>query len=229
MKNEFYLYFSGDNIYSVKKALVVDSAGLIYQNFAIETITFLSLIYFIYCAASSIINDQKNGVFIYSFVKNIPLRKILARKIVMAYAFVISSNLFVILLTSIISLLIYGGQKEMIINAFILLLTKSYTAIFYVTLALFFAFFVRNYVFVLSILFIVEMAKFGIYVLLNDFSFSKFIILNHIDISYFFDLPSTGVDRGYSLPFTILIYVIYIAVFQLLTYYIFTKKRERLI
>ncbi|MCK2003755.1 hypothetical protein MZM54_20435 [[Brevibacterium] frigoritolerans] len=220
---------SEDNIESVKEALSVSSEGLIYQNFAIDTITFLSMVYFIYCSASSIINDKKNGVFIYSFVKNIPPIKILIHKLVGAYVFVVSSNLFLILFTSIVTLLIYGWRKEMIINAFLLLIAKSYTSIFYVTLAILFALVVNNYVFVLSVLFIIEMAKIAIYSMLNEFSFSKFIILDHIDISYFFNLPSTGIDRGYSLPFTLLIYMAYIIIFQLLAFYTFNKKRGMLI
>ncbi|MFD3261633.1 hypothetical protein ACE3MQ_23845 [Paenibacillus lentus] len=224
-----YVILSGGNIDAVKEALSVNSAGLIYQNFAIDTIAFLSMVYFIYCAASSIISDKKNGVFIYSFVKNIPPAKIIANKLGAAYGFVVISNLFLILFASIVALFIYGGEAEMILNAFLLLITKSYTAIFYVTLAILFALVVNNYVFVLSVLFIIEMAKIGIYSLLNKFSFAKFIILNHIDISYFFNLPSTGVDRGFSLPFTLFIYIVYIVIIQILALYTFSKKRGRLI
>ncbi len=74
----------------------------------------------------------------------------------------------------------------MIANAFSLLIMKTYTAVFYVNLAVLFAILVNNYVFVLSILFIVEIAKVGLYSLLKDLFISRFIILNHLDISYFF-------------------------------------------
>ncbi|MED3623051.1 hypothetical protein [Neobacillus thermocopriae] len=224
-----YFILSGENISSVKDVLGVSSEGLIYQNFAADSITFLSLVYFIYCSASSIINDKRNGVFMYSFVKKVPSLKILTYKFTAAYSFVLTSNVYIILFTSIIALSIYGGEKEMIFNAILLLLTKSYTAIFYVSLGILFALLVNNYVFVLSIFFIVEMAKIGVYSVLNKFSFSKFIVLNHIDISYFFDLPSKGIDRGFSFPFTLLIYFVYLLLIVLMAFYTFTRKKGRLI
>ena len=223
-----YFVLSGDHMDSVKEAVSVVSEGLIYQNFAIDIITSFSMVYLIYCSASSIINDKKNGVFIYSFVKNIPPAKILVRKLLAAYGFVVSSHLYIVLFTSIVAFIIYGGQKEIIINGFILLITKSYTVIFYVTLAILFALVVSHYIFVFTLLIIIQIAKVCMN-LLNEFAFSKFIILNHMDISYFFELPSTGIDRGYSLVFTLFIYVVYIVIIYLLAFYTFTKKRGKFI
>lgn len=224
-----YLILQGDNIETIKEALSVNSNSLIYQNFTVDMIMFLAMVYYIYCSASSIINDKKNGVFIYSFVKNIRPVKILINKLIAAYSFVVIMNVFLIFLTSIVTVFIYGGQKELVINSFVLLITKSYTSIFYVTLSILFALLINNYVLVLSILFIIEITKMGLYIFLEKFAISKFIVLNHLDISYFFNLPSTGIDRGYTLTFTLLIYMVYIIFIQITAAYIINRKKGSLI
>lgn len=64
-------------------------------------------------------------------MKNISTVKVLLNKLIAAYAFVLTSNLFLVLSISVVSLFIYGGDSEMIANAFSLLIMKTYTAVFF--------------------------------------------------------------------------------------------------
>ncbi|GEM_PF-1548029 len=223
-----YLILDG-TIDSVKEAIEVSSETLIYQNFTMDTVFFLALIYYIYCAASSIITDRRNGVLMYSFVKNISTLNIMSKKLGSAYIFILIGNTVLIAAITLVSYMLYGMDAQLAANALILLLAKTYTALFYATLAIMFALLFNNYVLVLSIMFIMELAKVGSYSLMKDWPIYDFIILSHLDISYHFDLPSTGVDRGFPLAFTLLIYVMYAAALIALSLYIFNKKRGSLL
>lgn len=121
-----YFILSNENMKSVQDALSEESESLIFQSFSVDIIALIALLYYIFCSAASIMKD---GVF----EKNKSTRKMILHKIYASYLFVFICNGIIVLSTSIIVIILYGFHHDIFYHALLLLIAKSYTAIFYVT------------------------------------------------------------------------------------------------
>lgn len=127
-----YFILSNENMKSVQDALSEESESLIFQSFSVDIIALIALLYYIFCSAASIMKD---GVF----EKNKSTRKMILHKIYASYLFVFICNGIIVLSTSIIVIILYGFHHDIFYHALLLLIAKSYTAIFYVTWSMFLA------------------------------------------------------------------------------------------
>lgn len=222
-----YLMLLNGNINDVKDAVSTESITLIYQNFSIDIIAFFTLMYCIFCSVSSIpsiIIGGKNSI--YPSVKQISPWVVIFNKIAASYFFVLICNAIIILTTSFIAILLYGVDKNVFLNAFFLFVAKAYSSLFYVTVSILVALVLKKYILVLAVFMIIGIIKVITFTNFQDTAIFDYIIFNHSDISFYFNLPSAGVDRGYTLLFSILIYLTYIFSFYCLSVLVLMQKNR---
>lgn len=202
----------------------MDQAGFVNTMIAFNGGGALYLILSALVAAGIVSSEHQLGTVKLLLIRSHPRTKILLSKLLAVLLYMVVLLLFYIVIAYVAAIIFLTSGESLGLSE--ILQTAGFTALYalaYVVIAFMLSTILKNTGATIGITFSFMFIEGLIVMLINRYEAAKFYLFNHVDFSVFANGGQHAIE-GVTLPFSILIYSIYLLIFLAATFIVFKKR-----